>query len=251
MVVYAVYNSKGGVGKTAAAVNLAYLASVSGYRVLLWDLDPQASATFYCRIKPKLKGGVQKLLKGNIAKRIKETQYNNLHVLPADFSERNLDIILEDTKKSKKKLRASLSELEDDYDIVMLDCHPGLSSVSEHVFDASDYVLVPLIPTTLSIRTFEQIDRYFSEKGAALGKILPFFSLVDMRKKVHKEVFHAYINANPAFLQEYIPYASEVEKMGVRQAPLPSFSRKSKAVLAYHALWEEVRERTLPQKKLD
>ena len=47
----AVYSMKGGVGKTATAVNLAYLAAASGLRVLLWDLDPQASSTFYLRVK--------------------------------------------------------------------------------------------------------------------------------------------------------------------------------------------------------
>ena len=57
MKILASYNIKGGVGKTAAAVNLSYCAALTGARVLVWDLDPQAATTFYFRVKPKLKGG--------------------------------------------------------------------------------------------------------------------------------------------------------------------------------------------------
>jgi hypothetical protein len=55
--VLATYNIKGGVGKTATAVNLAWLAARDGLRTVLWDLDPQAAATFYFRIDPRVKGG--------------------------------------------------------------------------------------------------------------------------------------------------------------------------------------------------
>jgi len=59
------YNVKGGVGKTSAAVNLAYLSAQDGYRTLLWDLDPQGAATFLFRIRPKVKGGSRKLVGGS------------------------------------------------------------------------------------------------------------------------------------------------------------------------------------------
>ena len=54
MKVLATYGIKGGVGKTSTAVNMAYLAARDGQRVLLWDLDPQASATFLLRVKPRV-----------------------------------------------------------------------------------------------------------------------------------------------------------------------------------------------------
>ena len=59
MKVLASYNIKGGVGKTASAVNLSYLAAGEGYRTLLWDLDPHGAASFYFRIKPRIKGGLK------------------------------------------------------------------------------------------------------------------------------------------------------------------------------------------------
>jgi cellulose biosynthesis protein BcsQ len=64
MRIIGVYNIKGGVGKTATAVNLAYLAARDGLRTLVWDLDPQGAASFYFRIKPRIKGGSTKMLRG-------------------------------------------------------------------------------------------------------------------------------------------------------------------------------------------
>ena len=62
MLIIACYNIKGGVGKTATAVNLAYLTAGFGARTLVWDLDPQGAASFYFRIKPRVKGGAKNLL---------------------------------------------------------------------------------------------------------------------------------------------------------------------------------------------
>ncbi|MCP1364299.1 AAA family ATPase, partial [Halomonas sp. BBD48] len=64
MQMLALYSIKGGVGKTASAVNLAAEAALAGKRVLLWDLDPQAATTFYLKSKAKVRGGVDKLVKG-------------------------------------------------------------------------------------------------------------------------------------------------------------------------------------------
>src|SRR5947199_2640277 len=87
VMVLATYNVKGGVGKTSAAVNLAYLAARDGAATLLWDLDPQGASTYLFRVKPKVKGGTRRLVKGrsDTAARIKGTDYERLDLLPADF----------------------------------------------------------------------------------------------------------------------------------------------------------------------
>jgi hypothetical protein len=132
MTVYATYNIKGGVGKTSTAVNLAYLAARSGRRVLLWDLDPQGAATFLFRVKPQVKGGGQGLVSGKrpVNDALKATDFDNLDLLPADFSYRNMD--LDDAKKRTGRLDQLLSGLADDHDVAFLDCPPSVSLVSEN-----------------------------------------------------------------------------------------------------------------------
>src|ERR1700743_3733195 len=95
MLIYATYNIKGGVGKTTAAVNLAYLAAEEGLRTVLWDLDPQGAASFMFRVKPRVKGGGKALIAGTrtLDEAIKGTDYDNLDLIPADFTYRTMALL--------------------------------------------------------------------------------------------------------------------------------------------------------------
>ena len=246
MTSFALYNSKGGVGKTSACVNLSFLSSSEGKRTLLWDLDPQASSTYYCRGEPKLKGGIVKLARGKkgINSYVKGTPYNNLNLIPAAFSSRKLDIIFHAAKKPKKQLKSLIEKIVPGYDVLFIDAPPGFSLLSENVLRAADIILLPMIPTTLSVRTFLQIMKYLEDRDLDTNKVLPFFSLVDLRKKVHRETVQAYTEEDNKFLKAYIPYSSDVEKMGVHCAPLITYSSTSKAAVAYRSLWNEIKEKT-------
>lgn len=242
----AIYNMKGGVGKTTAAVNLAYLSALHGFRTLVWDLDPQGAASFYFRIKPKVKGSNRRLIRGklNFDKIIRGTDFDNLDLLPADFSYRDLDLALDDVKKSKQRFVRLTKALASSYDHIFFDCPPGLSLLSENIFRASDVVLMPLIPTTLSLRTFEQVRGFFAQKAFKRKLLLPFFCLVDRRKRLHKETCDAYAGGKDGFLKTSIPYASAIELMGLRRAPLPSYDKRSRGTRAFKNLWYEVVQET-------
>jgi cellulose biosynthesis protein BcsQ len=242
MRIVGVYNIKGGVGKTAAAVNLAYLSAQSGLRTLVWDLDPQGAASFYFRVKPRIKGGGRKMVKGkrDLDDLIKGTDYDLLDLLPADFSYRNMDLALEGSKGPVKQLLQLLRPLSEEYDRIYLDCPPSISLVSENVFRAADALMIPTIPTTLSLRTYEQLVEFLA--GHKVGNVLrmPFFSMVDRRKRMHLEMMEQLPQRFPELLQSHIPYASDVERMGVFRAPLGSFAPHGQAALAYQALWREL-----------
>ena len=243
MSIIAIYNLKGGVGKTSTAVNLAYLSAQDGYRTLLWDLDPQGAATFYCRIKPKVKGGAQKIVqsKRNLNPAIRGTDFDNLDLLPADFSYRTFDSTLDATKKPVRHLATLIKPLKKEYDHLIFDCPDGLATLSESVFFAADLLLIPVIPTTLSLLTYDQVKKHLNKKTKKPPRTLPFFSMVDQRKKLHKEICAAYANGKDGFLTSTVPFASAVERMGVERAPLLSYDRRSRATRAYKALWEEVK----------
>ena len=160
MRVVAVYSTKGGVGKTTAAVNLAWEAA-QDYRVLLWDLDPQGAATFLMQVKPKVKGGVGALVAGKskVARAIRSTAYGNLDVLPADASYRDLDLVFDHARRSEQRVAKILEQIEDQYDVVILDCPPGAGAGRrERRVLALDAVVVPLVPSPLSMRSLEQVD---------------------------------------------------------------------------------------------
>lgn len=247
MITFACYNIKGGVGKTTTTVNLAYLAALEGYRTLVWDLDPQAAASFYFRIKPKIKGGGEGLIKRrtDLETVIKGTDYDNLDLIPADFSYRNLDIVLEDSKKPSRRLRKVLSQVREDYDYAFLDCAPSISLVSESVFEAADVLLVPTIPTTLSLRTLEQLSHFLYKHGFERKVLMPFFSMVDRRKHLHRLITEHPPRLECQYLRSEIPYASEVERMGVARAALHVYAPRSRAATAYDFLWQEIKGRLL------
>jgi chromosome partitioning protein len=243
--VLATYNIKGGVGKTSAAANLAYLAAGGGARTLLWDLDPQGASTYLFRIRPKVKGGGRKLVRGksDIATLIKGSDHERLDLLPADFSYRHMDLALDDSKRPTRRLARVLAPLAGDYEYIFLDCPPSISLVSESVFEAADALLVPLIPATLSSRTYEQLERVATKPAENAPQLLGFFSMVDRRKRHHREVMERLAAEHPRLLQTAIPASAEVERMGTHRTVIAQFAPRSRAARAYVELWNEVRER--------
>ncbi len=258
MRIYATYNIKGGVGKTTTAVNLAYLAAEAGLRTLLWDLDPQAAATFMFRVKAKVKGGGRALISGKrpLDDAIKGTDFDNLDLIPADFTYRNMDLLLDvgDAKlgavpggKPARKLSKLLAPLAEEYDAVFLDCPPSVSLVSENVLHAADVIVVPLIPTTLSVRTLEQLSDFLDEFKGHRPEILAFFSMVDRRKKLHREIVEKLAAERYDILRTVIPALSVIETMSVERAPVAVFAPNSAAAKAYRALWADLGVREAPR----
>ncbi|MDP3007842.1 MAG: AAA family ATPase [Methylococcales bacterium] len=238
----ALYSIKGGVGKTASAVNLAFNAARSGYRTLIWDLDPQAASSYYFRIQPKVKGGSKDLIAGKrpLDELIKATDFDKLDLLPADFSFRNMDLVLDTKKKPTRQLKKLLAPLASDYDFVFLDCPPNISLLSEAVFEGVDVLLSPIIPTTLSIGTLEQLQKFITDNELTHLTLLPFFSMVDSRKKMHLDIMAHLSETYPNTLNTAIPYASDIERMGLERKPLGAYSHNGKSINAYNDLWQEI-----------
>lgn len=240
MRIIAFYSPKGGVGKTAAAVNVAYLASQQGLTTLLWDLDPQGAASFYLSGAEPVKGRkLSKLLAGKapVAEFVRDNVYPGLDFIPSHPSFRNFDIKLEEGGQSLKSVLAPFSE---ETSLVVLDCPPSLSRLTEQVLELSDRVYVPLVPTWLSLNSWEQLQAFVRSKKLGRKKLRPFFSLVDRRKKLHKDLTESPDPRLGEPLGVSIPYASVVERMGEEGLPLEVLAPATPAAAAFRQLWAEI-----------
>ncbi|NGZ05188.1 MAG: ParA family protein [Magnetococcales bacterium] len=245
MKIFSLYNIKGGVGKTTTAVNLAYLSASEGARTLIWDLDPQGSTSYYLCVKPVIKGGTKELLghHPDPQSMLRMTGYPNLDLLPADLSYRHMETQIDHHSKPLLALQKILKPLKDQFDHVFVDCPPGIGVVAENVFQMSDVLLVPLIPTPLSLRAYNSLVQFLVKRRANRLQVLPFFNMINDHKPIHRVVTRNVFGKHPIFLQSIIPESNIIEAMGVKRSPVFSYARESSEAQAYRALWNEIKQR--------
>ena len=233
MATIAIYSSKGGVGKTTLAVNLAWCAATrSKRRTLLWDLDPQAASTWVLGRDPVADRASALFTKdAKPASHTRPTDIAGLDLIPADASLRSLDLLLHELGKRRRLDR--LIERLGDYDHVLLDCPPGLTETSEQVIRAADLIVLPVIPSPLAQRAHDEVLRHLGGKVP----VLPVHMMVDRRRRLHAEALVAHPDWSA------IPMASTVEAMAGHRAPVATYAPKSAAAAAFDHLWTRIERR--------
>ena len=240
MAVIAIYSAKGGVGKTTMAVDLAWRsASVSGYRTLLWDLDPQGGAGFMLGVEARRNARAASVFQrdGRPRELIEPTRFPGLSLLQSDDSMRSLSVALARIGH-RRRLQQLTALLTADYPRIILDCPPVLNEVSDQIIHAADVLVVPLPASPLAMRTLDAVREELPRDHARHPPILPVLTMYDARRRLHRETRGGFAAGWPV-----VPTASQLEQAAVRRAPLGSFANNSDAGKALQRVWAGIEAR--------
>lgn len=146
--VIAIFNQKGGVGKTTTTINLAYALSQKGKRILICDIDPQGNTTSGIGVdKNEIDFSMYDVLLGDVSQikqNILKTKLENIYMLPSSMDLSGAEVELVGVKQREKVLKEALDKIKAPFDFVFIDCPPSLGLLTINALTVSDTVLIPI-----------------------------------------------------------------------------------------------------------
>jgi len=247
----AIFNQKGGVGKTTTNVNLAACLAIKGKRVLILDIDPQGNTTSGIGIVKKgLKNTAYEILiddKLEPEKAIMKTGVKNLDIIPASVELAGAEIELVQLEGREKRLKKALEKIKSKYDYIFIDCPPSLGLLTINSLTAVDSVLIPiqcefyaLEGVSQLMSTIELVKKNLNPDLEIQGVILSMFDgrtnlsiqvVEEVKKHFREKVYTTVIPRNVRL--------AEAPSHGL---PITKYDPKSKGAEAYLEFAEEFLE---------
>ncbi|MGK2863141.1 MAG: ParA family protein [Chitinophagaceae bacterium] len=249
MKIIALYNIKGGVGKTTTSVNLACFLASSGLSVLLWDLDQQGGSSFFFNRQNTNNNTHGRLFDRYITiyDVIHSTESYQIDVISNDalFSEQFMNHASRITSvnfSNNELIKITLEEVEDDYDVCIIDCSPGRFLLHNNIFHAADLLLVPNLPAPLSIYCNNMLMNSLQEDMTMAKKVLSFYNMVQVHKILHKQYLDNRKDAS-WMLDSFVPFYSDIELITLTKESLFHQPKENKVAVNYLRLWLEICDR--------
>lgn len=244
--VIAILNQKGGVGKTTTAINLgAYLAK-SGKSVLIVDFDPQGNATSGLGIdKQSVSVTSHEILEDAklIDKAIRETDTQNLYIVPANANLATAEVELVNVDKREFRLKQALDSLT--FDFILIDCPPALSLLTINALTAADELLIPVQAEYYALEGLSQllsvmqrVRSGLNTKLELLGVVVTMFdSRTSLSEQVHDELKKHF---GTKLFKTVIPRNVKLAEAPSHGRPVAEHDKWSKGARAYKALAKEL-----------
>ena len=253
--IYAICNQKGGVGKTVTAVSLGIGLAREGKRVLLVDVDAQGSLTASLGYQqPDQMEVTLATVMGQVIQDLPlQPNMGILHhsegvdLLPANIELSGLEVTLVNTMSRETVLRECLRGVQEQYDVILLDCCPSLGMLTINALAAADQVLIPVQANYLSIKGLEQLLRTISKVrrqiNPKLGIAGILVTMADMRTIYTRDVIdllHTTYDGKLKVFDSVIPTSIRAAETSAEGRSIYLHDPAGKVSAAYTALTKEV-----------